>query len=144
LILERLKDQARKQGLRYLVIGGLNTLFGYGVTVGLYYALTPAWHLLAVATLANIIAITFSFVTYKLIIFKGRGHWLSEYLRCYVVYGFMALFNIAGLWTLVDLLGVPAWLAQGLVMGLAVAGSFVGHELFTFKTKQAPAKEPGR
>jgi putative flippase GtrA len=132
-MLAGLVARAKARGLPYLIVGGVNTALGYGVTVGLYYLLRPYWPLVPVALLANVICITFSFVTYKIFIFKSSGRWLPEYLRSYVVYGGSALFGIAGLWFLAEVLGMTVWLAQGLVMAAGVFMSFVGHELFTFR-----------
>lgn len=121
-----------------MVVGGINTVLGYAITVGMYYLLHPALSLLAIAAMANVICITISFSMYKCFIFKTNGHWLPEYLRSYVVYGGSALFNMAGLWVLAELAGMPVWLAQCLVMGVAFIASFVGHELFTFKCSPSP------
>ena len=150
MILERLQNTARQRGLAYLVVGAVNTLSGYAVVVGLCHLLEGVWPLLVTATLASLINITFSFVNYKLFVFKSRGGWLAQYLRCYVVYGSSALFSIGGLWVLVEQLALPVWLAQVLVMGVAMVGSFAGHELFTFKAKRhtaeaacAPLTTPG-
>jgi len=134
--------RARARGLPYLIVGGVNTALGYGVTVGLYYLL-KAWSIVAVAALANVICITVSFVTYKAFIFKSGGFWLPEYLRCYLVYGGSALFSVFGLWLLVDVLGVTIWLAQGLVMVAVVPLSFLGHEFFTFRMRSRLTGQPG-
>ena len=139
MLLANLMTRIRARGLPYLLVGVVNTAFGYGVTVGLYYLLTPGWPLVPIAVLANVICITLSFALYKIFIFKGGLSWMMEYLRSYVVYGGNAAFGIAGLWLLTDAFAVPVWLAQALVMGLGVAGSFFGHELFTFKTELEPA-----
>jgi putative flippase GtrA len=122
--------------LRYLLAGGFNTAFGYGVSVGLYYSLRPQLHVVAIGVIANIICITEAFVIYKLFVFESRASWLREYLRCYVVYGGSMLIGIAGLWLLVDALGTPFWLAQVLVMIVCVAASLIGHDRFTFKKVQ--------
>jgi putative flippase GtrA len=140
MILERLQDTARQRGCAYLVVGAVNTLSGYAVVVGLCHLLEGVWPLVATATLASLINITLSFVNYKLFVFKDRGGWLAQYLRCYVVYGSSALFSIGGLWVLVEQLTLPVWLAQVLVMGIAMVGSFAGHELFTFKSKRHNAE----
>jgi putative flippase GtrA len=118
---------------RYLVVGGFNTAFGYGVSVALYYALFHQIHIVILGILANIICITEAFILYKLLVFKSSGSWWHEYLRSYVVYGTSAAIGVAGLWMLVDGLDVPFWLAQGGLMFVSVAISFAGHRRFTFK-----------
>lgn len=66
---------------------------------------------------------------------------MQEYARSYVVYGGAALLGIAGLWLLGDVVGLPVWLAQGVVMGVSVVASFFGHDMFTFKAKSEPPLE---
>jgi putative flippase GtrA len=128
--------ETRKKMLRYLIVGGFNTVFGYFVTVGLYYTLRSHLHIVVIGVIANVVCITVSFMTYKLLVFNSSGSWWREYLRCYIVYGGSALVGIAGLWLLVDVLGVPFWLAQGLLMVISVVISFAGHDRFTFKKVQ--------
>lgn len=128
--------ETRKKMLRYLIVGGFNTVFGYFVTVGLYYTLRSHLHIVVIGVIANVVCITVSFMTYKLFVFNSSGSWWREYLRCYIVYGGSALIGIAGLWLLVNVLGVPFWLAQGLLMVISVVISFAGHDRFTFKKVQ--------
>jgi putative flippase GtrA len=127
-----LKYQEHKP-LRYLLAGGWNTIFGYGVSVGLYTLLADKLHITVIAAVANIITITMSFSTYKLFVFKTQGNWLHEYARSYVIYGGMAIFGIILLWILVDFLGWPIWYAQALVILITVGASYFGHKFFTFK-----------
>lgn len=121
-----------EKSLRYLLVGAGNTAFGYVATVGLYYSLTPWLHLVMIMVLANVICISFSFVTYKLLVFRSGGAWWYEYLRCYVVYGGSAVIGILGLWILVDGWGIPFWLAQAALMVVTVVASYIGHDRFTF------------
>ena len=123
-----------KQSLRYLMAGGWNTVFGYGIGVGLYTILSSQLHVAVIAAIANIFAITMSFLTYKLFVFKTTGNWLSEYGRSYLVYGSMALLSIVLLWAMVDHLGMDIWYAQALVILLTVGVSYLGHKFFTFRS----------
>ena len=123
----------QKQSLRYLLAGGWNTVFGYGISVALYTALSHKLHVVVIAVIANILAITMSFLTYKIFVFKTTGNWLNEYGRSYLVYGSMALLSIVLLWALVDYLGVDIWYAQALVIILTVGVSYLGHKFFTFR-----------
>ena len=124
----------KKQSLRYLLAGGWNTVFGYGIGVGLYTILSSQLHVAVIAAIANILAITMSFLTYKLFVFKTTGNWLSEYGRSYLVYGSMALLSIVLLWAMVDYLGMDIWYAQALVILLTVGVSYLGHKFFTFRS----------
>jgi putative flippase GtrA len=71
-------------------------------------------------------------LTYKFFVFKTKGKWLAEYLKCYLVYGMAAVLSLFLVWGLVDGLDIPFWLAQGLVMILSVAFSYFGHSRFSF------------
>ncbi len=118
--------------IRYLLAGGWNTAFGYGVGVGLYNILSPTMHVLIIGTIANVLSISMSFLTYKLFVFKTKGSWLREYVRTYIVYGGASLLGILLLWLLVDGAGLKIWLAQAGVIVVTVVVSFTGHSRFTF------------
>ena len=122
--------------IRYLLAGGWNTLFGYSTGVVLYYAFSRYLHITVIALLANILAITMAYLTYKLFVFQTQGNWLSEYFRSYLVYGGMALLGIGFLWVMVDGLNIPFWLAQGLVVVATVIISYFSHSRFTFKSSR--------
>jgi putative flippase GtrA len=132
---ERLSSLKQDQRLRYLVVGGGNTLWGYLCANILYYTLISHLHLLVIGIIANIFSISFSFFTYKTLVFRTKGNWLREYLRCYVVYGVGGILATLAMWGLVDGLHIPFWLAQGLVMGLVVVFSYFGHSRFSFAKK---------
>lgn len=122
--------------IRYLLAGGWNTLFGYSTGVALYYSLSNYLHLIEIALLANAIAITMAFLSYKLFVFQTQGNWLREYFRSYLVYGVMALFGIALLWIMVDGFDTPFWLAQAIVVVATVIISYISHSRFTFKANR--------
>jgi putative flippase GtrA len=121
-----------KRALRYLVVGGFNTMIGYGVGVGSYLFLASHLPILAIGLIGNVIAISISFVTYKIFVFKTQGQWLIEYAKAFVVYGAMALLGIALLWLLVGQLHLSIWLAQGIIIGTTVVISYLSHARFTF------------
>lgn len=127
-----------RRSINYLIVGGWNTLFGYSITVFLYYHLSPVLHIITIGALTNLLTISMSFTTYKLFVFKTRGNWVYEYARSYVVYGVAALLSIAGLWILVDLINMTIWIAQGVVMAGVVALSYFGHNHYTFGKRYKP------
>jgi putative flippase GtrA len=124
----------QKKSTRYLLAGVWNTLFGYGVGVGLYITLSSQLHVTVIATISNVIAISMSFLTYKLFVFKTTGNWLLEYGRSYLVYGSMALLSVALLWILVDYLEVDIYSAQALIIVITVGTSYLGHKFITFRS----------
>lgn len=130
---ETVKGTVRSRQFRYLVAGVVNTIIGYCLGVGLYYLMSPAVHILVIGAIANVLAISVSFTTYKLFVFRTHGRWLGEYLRSYVVYGGMAVVSVVVLWVLVDGLHLPIWLAQALSILITVVISYLGHSRYTFR-----------
>jgi putative flippase GtrA len=118
--------------VRYLAVGGWNTVFGYGVFALLFMVLPL--HYMAVAVVANILAITNAYLGYKFLVFRTRGNCLREYLRFYVVYGSSALFALALLPALVNLFHISPLLAQAFVVPATVAFSYLGHKHYSFRT----------
>lgn len=123
----------KSRKLKYLIVGGANTVFGYVVGVGLYELLTPLFSIWVIGAISNICAITFSFVSYKLFVFRTKGQWLCEYLKAYLVYGVMALVGVVLLWLYVDIFVFSIWLAQALVIISTVILSYIGHARITFR-----------
>jgi putative flippase GtrA len=121
------------QKFRYLLAGAWNTLFGYLCGVSIYYIFGSELGIFIVAILSNILAISMSFLTHKLFVFKTKGNWIIEYMRAYCVYGLLAIVGIILLIIFVRWLEIQFWLAQGLVVFLSVVVSYLGHKKFTFK-----------
>ncbi len=127
----------KSRKLRYLAVGGANTAFGYAIGILAYKLLAPQFSVWTIGCVGNVLAITFSFATYKVFVFKTKGQWISEYFKAYLVYGSMALVGIVLLWLYVDVLYMTIWLAQGLVIVSTVFLSYVGHSRFTFGRKES-------
>jgi putative flippase GtrA len=93
---------------RYLIVGVWNTCFSYVIFALFTYLLTgivPFAYMLA-AVLSNILAVTVAYLGYKWFVFKTKGNYLREYMRCYTVYGTIFLINLALLPLLVALLSL--------------------------------------
>jgi len=118
--------------IRYLIGGGWNTLFGYAVSVGLYDLLSKNTHILIITTIANVIAISMAFLTYKVFVFQTKGNWWGEYFRSYLIYGNIVLISIFMLWLMVDFMRLQFWIAQGLIMVATIFLSYIGHARYTF------------
>ena len=121
--------------IRYLLVGGLNTLVGYFIGVGMYEVFGNNLGILWVGILSNALSITVSFVTYKTLVFRTKGMWLSEYLKSYLVYGGVALIGIFFLWLFVGEMKISIWIAQALIIGVTVVVSYMGHSRFTFSQR---------
>jgi putative flippase GtrA len=119
--------------IRYLLVGAWNTAFGYFASILIYYYFINTLPLWVILTISNIIAITVAFMTYKLFVFKKRGNWLLEYIKCYLVYGMSAIITSVITIILVNISGVRFWLSQGVSIGIVAIFSYLAHKKFTFK-----------
>jgi putative flippase GtrA len=124
-----------EQKIRYLIIGGWNTVFGYGVFVALYFWFTESIHYLAILSISYILSITNAYIGYKLFVFRTKGNFLREYFRFYIVYGASFLFNLAALPLFVEVLNLNMYVAQAIVTIITILGSYVLHKNFSFRDK---------
>jgi putative flippase GtrA len=123
-----------KNSVSFLIAGVVNTIFGYAAALFIYRFFYESIGLITVSILSNIISISFAFLSYKIFIFKTKGNWIKEYLRCYLVYGVSAGMSVVMIWILVKLCEFPFWFAQGLSIGIIVAFSYLAHNKFTFNS----------
>lgn len=123
----------RLQKLKYLIVGSINTIFGYAVGVATYQSLSQQLSIWIIGAISNLLSIAFSFATYKVLVFKTKGRWLQEYFRANLVYGVLALIGIMLLWLFVSVMGLSIWIAQGIIIVSTVALSYISHNAFTFK-----------
>lgn len=121
------------QFVRYLLVGGWNTVFGMAVYAGLYSWLGQRTHYLVLLIPSNILAITNAYVCYKLFVFKTQGNVWREYLRCYVVYGGMMLIGAALLFVLVEWLRTPPVAANCACIAVTTVVSYLAHRNFSFR-----------
>jgi putative flippase GtrA len=126
----------RQQGLRYLVIGGWNTLFGFGMFSVLQIAFGDEINYLILLTFSTILAILNAYVGYRLFVFKVKGRWIRDLGRFSLVYVTSYLFNLAALPLLVEVAGLPILLAQAILTATTVMMSFFAHRSFSFRRDQ--------
>ena len=131
---------------RYLVVGLVNTAFGYGTYAALTAVLTPhiPFAYMVASLISGLANITFAFLNYKWFIFKTKGNYLREWSRCILVYGGTMAVGTAVLPVTVFLVRhlTPAdrsapYIAGALQMGGNVIAGFLGHKHFSFAPAQA-------
>lgn len=117
----------RKQFVRFILVAGLNTLFGYGVFAlliyfGLHYSLA-----VLISTVAGIL---FNFKTYGLLVFNSKDnklifHFIGVYIVTY-------LFNVSGIafFTHLEFSNYMAGMIMALPVGLL---GFILNKKFVFK-----------
>lgn len=134
-IIQRL-TKGQIEVLAYLIAGGWNTLFGMALYFLGYWLFGEHIHYLILAVPVNILAITNAFICYKLFVFRTKGNWLREYLKCYVVYGGGTVVSMTLLWLLKELLEMNPVVANAIATVIVVICSFFGHKYFSFSKKR--------
>src|ERR1700690_1589 len=91
---------------RYLLVGVWNTLFGYGIFAALVAGLDRhlRYGFVLANLLASILTITVAFLAYKRFVFKTKGNYFGEWLRCLAVYSGSVVLGTALLPVVVQLL----------------------------------------
>lgn len=123
------------QFLRYVLVGGWNTVFGMVIYAALYHWLGGRVHYLVLMIPANVLAITNAYVCYKLFVFRTQGDILREYFRCYIVYGGTMVAGAAVLWVLVEWFGMSPVAANCACTLVTTVVSYLAHRNFSFKQK---------
>ena len=119
--------------IKFIIVGGINTLFGYFFGVINYKLLYPIVGPFFFGIINSVIAITFSFFMFKLLLFKTHIKlWFSEYLRSYVVYGFKIIVGILVLIVFLEFLKINIYISQAVSMIATVFVTYKGHKNFTF------------
>ena len=115
------------QALRFVVTGGFNTAFGYGIYAACIYL--GAGYALA-SGVSIVCGVLFSYTTTSTVVF-GRGYRgsLARYVGSYVV---VYAFSVLILRTL-DALGVNAYLAGVLAAAPCAVLSFAMLKIFVFR-----------
>lgn len=116
----------RHRFLRFLVVGGLNTVIGYGLFL-LSLALMPTT--LTALIVANILAILFNFLTTGALVFGVRDPRLLA--RFFAVYGLVFAYNAVGLDALENI-GVRPWLGGLMLLPGAVIVGYALNRRFVF------------
>jgi putative flippase GtrA len=118
------------QILRFLIVGGLNTIFGY--TLFAVFILLQLHYVLA-ALLGQICGILFNFKTTGALVFKNRENRLI--FRFFGVYGVTYLITI-GLLKIFDYYGIGSLVAGAIILLPIAFLSFLLNKRFVFNRLQ--------
>ena len=140
------------QFLRYLLVGGWNTVFAYAC-----FFLMNKWlstvikeYPYIVAGLASsLVNVTVAFLGYKWFVFRTRGNYFSEWVCTLTIYGGSILISTLALAPLVGLIRHTTpyqtqapYIAGAVVSGFTVIASFFGHRHFSFRKTTSAADAP--
>ena len=130
--------------LRFLLVGGFNTVFAWSVLVGLdwvfRYINTSAdwnfpqiWVANAALALQYAITINVSFITMRYYVFCSHGNFLAEWAKAWSVYIFLYAINAPIMSFLMWAFGLMAWQAQGIYLIFSTIVTFLLHKYYSFR-----------
>lgn len=135
----RVCDFARRyrEQLTFLVVGGWNTVFGYGVFAALYWFF--GGHLnVDLVLLASFPPTTVNaYLCYRFFVFRSTGALRRELPRFALVYAVTMAVNLVVLPIARRDLPLNVYAVEALFLFVIVCVSYVGHKYFSFRSARA-------
>jgi putative flippase GtrA len=129
--------------LRFLVVGGVNTAFAYGVFAALVVTLEHRIHYTILLVITHVISVLFAYALHRRIVFRVRGNVLRDLVKYWSVHLSALAVNLVTLPFLVAVVGLGVLVAQAASIGFTAVVSYLGHKHFSFRrpgtTPPAPA-----
>jgi putative flippase GtrA len=130
----------KDQRMAFLVVGGINTVVGFGIfvacslTVG--HIVEPQFGKvgasLVTVSIAHVVSVLFAFVMHRRFVFRVRGHLLRDLARFWSVYLTAAAINFVAMPVLVEL-GLHRIPAQAIIIASTMLLSWFGHRHYSFR-----------
>ena len=128
--LRRLLDDDR---VRYLLVGGFTSVLYYALFAGGWLSLKSWLPYLAVTVLAHVTTALLVYPLNRVFVFESTAPWVRGFLRFYTVWAGGLLVSFVGLPLLIEVIGVPVLVSQGLLQCLVPVLSYLAHRFWTFK-----------
>lgn len=140
------------QKLRYLLVGGFNTVFAYSILAILiwtYEKINISNNLnLNEEIIANlalftqyVLCVNVSFITMKYYVFQSKGNWKAEFVKAWSVYIFLYLINAPIMTFLMVTMNLHALVAQAIYLIFSTIITYILHKYYSFRKKEIAIKE---
>ncbi|CAN5280716.1 hypothetical protein BH09ACT5_BH09ACT5_14350 [soil metagenome] len=127
----------RDQRVAFLIVGGINTVVGFGWFALFEFTIGRWWGYLASLAFAHVFSVLCAFVLYRRFVFRVRGHVLRDLARFEVVYLVALGVNFVALPLLVEFAHLVPIVAQALIVVVTTLISYFGHRGFSFRRVEA-------
>ncbi|MCL2331309.1 MAG: GtrA family protein [Proteobacteria bacterium] len=128
---------AISEKLRYLMVGGFNTVAAYVIFTALYFLLRQVFGVVLLYGLTlimqNVISINISIFTMRWFVFHSRGNLWKEYKRAARVYTAMGILNYVWLLASHWLFDMRAPIAQLIFLVFSTIATYILHKYFSFR-----------
>ena len=117
------------QKIRYLLVGGFNTVFAY-----LFFLLLLCFLPYNVALITQyFVTVNVSIFTMRYYVFRSMGAFKQEYLKAWTVYIGIYFFNAAALNFLVRFCQLTPPVAQAVYLSVSTVLTFILHKYYSFR-----------
>lgn len=132
--------------LRYLLVGGFNTVFAYSllnlldwgfgkVNVAAGWKLSPEMIANAALIIQYLLTINISVFTMRYYVFQSHGNWKKEFAKAWSVYVLIYMINAPVMTLLMVVFGLKTWSAQAIYLVFSTIITFVLHKYYSFRKK---------
>jgi putative flippase GtrA len=126
--------------VRFVIVGGVNTVLGYGLFAAFWLTLGAHIGYLGSLYASYAVAIVAAFTLHRRFTFRvhGTGSVVVDFLRFAGVHVVSLAINTVALPLLVEAGGLYPLVAQAIVVVVTTIVSYFGHKLFSFRRGSAP------
>lgn len=132
-MIKLVKKMFSYQQFRFLFVGGLNTVFGYGIYALLIF-LNVNMYLSNLTS--TVLGVCHSYLWNRYFTFKSKDKALGEILRFISVYIISFLISNAVLYIFAKRLGIDKYIVGIINICFTTVISWFGHKYFSFKKKE--------
>lgn len=122
--------------VRFLLVGGFNTVFGFGLFALLQLTLGGRVHYLVLVVVSTVVSVLEAYVVQRWLVWRVQGRWWRELVRFSTVYAGGLVVNLLLLPLLVEVLKMPVLVGQAIVTAVNALGTFAVHRAFTFRRSE--------
>lgn len=117
----------------FVLVGGLNTLFGFLLFTFLYFLLIDLFSKFFIVAISTLISIIFSHFTQRSIVWKSNKNYFKEFLTFSSWYLMILVINLILLYVFTDFYKFNTLLTQYVISGVLIGLMFFVQKLFIFK-----------
>ena len=125
--------EGHREQVLYLVVGGWNTLAGYGAFAVLYHFLESQVSYAAIIIASYTFAIINAYLGYRYIAFRSHASILHEFPRFSAVYVATMIVNLALFPLALQIIPFGAYAVQAVFTAGVVIASYLAHKHFSFR-----------
>ncbi len=119
------------QKLRFLLVGGFNTVFSYLLFVLMVAGLGISYKIAIAA--GYVISTNVSIFTMRYYVFRSHGKLKNEYAKAWGVYLSTMLLNYLSMYLMVDIFAMNELLAQGIYTVCITVFTYLMHKYVSFR-----------